>query len=50
MPTAITWPLSALLTSDSGSAFLIGRRDIKIHCGSPTRVKTPYKVGQGLST
>jgi len=41
-PIANTWPLSALLTSGSGSAFLIGCRVSKIHFGSPARVKTLY--------
>jgi len=50
MPTAVTWPLSALLTSGSASAFLIGCRVSKIHFGSPARVKTLYKVGHGLRT
>jgi hypothetical protein len=50
MSIAITWPLSALLTSGSGSAFLIGRRVSKICFGSPAKVKTLDKVGHGLLT
>ena len=50
MSIAITWPLSALLTSGSGSACLIGRRVSKIYFCSPAKVKTLDKVGHGLLT
>ena len=50
MSIAVIWPLSAVLTSGSVSAFIIGCRVSKIHFGSPARVKTLYEVGHELRT